>query len=503
MKKTFNINLNGQLFHVDDDAFDQLSKYLKSLEQLLKQEEGGPEILQDIEARIAELFQERSSSKSQIVTLIMVQDVIAQIGTPEELMGDEKEKQAPDQEESFTISRRLFRDGEEKMIGGVAAGIAAYFQIDPTIVRILVAILILSGVGFGFYLLLWIVIPEAKSPSEKLQMKGEPVNLKNLKDQANQEFKDFNSRMNSWIKKEPQNAFEKMIGFLSQILQFTLKTSLKIFKWIALSILIFFLVTFTILFIGLFVTGITIGSNHFLPSEISQFLIQFLPQGFDNFSFWSICLLIILAPVYWILSLSLRIIFDLPKNNPILKKINTSVGILTAIGWILAFVLGVQLAMEFRTKDVVTQTISLPNIQKYTLVNEKTELPNSDLAIMEDGVSWFMANQKWYQNQIEVEVNDSPDSTAFAKIVKISRGKDRAKAHHSAQVIQYPLAIDSSGKIILPSHFNFPTTQAFRGQEVRIKIFLPQNKEMIQKIDDQCAFPTVDRREFPNIQHLY
>lgn len=504
MKKTVNINVSGQLFHVDEDAYEVLSRYLKSLEHSLDQQEGGREIYLDLEARIAELFHEKRGSGSQIVSLILVEEVIQQIGTPEEMLGDSHQPSFQQEgETSKVISRRLFRDGEEKMIGGVAAGIAAYFQIDPTVVRVLAAILIFSGIGFGFYLLLWIVIPEAKTPAERLRMKGESVNLKNLQDQAKQEIRNMESKMNGWLKKEPQNIFERFLAFLHQIFRFFLKIISKIVRWILLAIFICFLVTLVFFLIGIFFTGIQIGSNHFLPSEISSFLSHFLPEGFDAFSFWAIGFLLVLAPIYGVVSISIRLIFQLPKNNPILKKVNASVGILTAIGWILAFVLGVQLAMEFRTHDLVTQKIALPNSLKYTLVNEQIALPKSEISLLEEGVSWFMDQRNWYQNQVEIEVNDSPDSTAFAQVVKYSRGKDREKAHQSAESIRYTLKVDSAGTIILPRHFSFPNSQAYRGQKIDIQIFLPKNSEIHQKIDDRCTFPTIDRRENSNITHLY
>lgn len=506
MKKTIHINVSGQLFHVDEDAFEKLSGYLKSLELSLQQQEGGQEIYSDLEARVAELFQEKLSSKSQIVSIEMVDAVIEQIGTPEEMLGasTEEAQEAP-QESTHVISRRLFRDGEDKMIGGVAAGIAAYFQIDPTVVRVLAAILILSGVGFGFYLLLWIVIPEAKTPAERLKMKGEPVNLKNLQDQASQELNEIKSRVHGWMKKEPQNAFERIVAFLVQIFQFILKTLSKVVRWILISFLIFFLFTLTIVLIGLFFTGIQVGSVHLIPSEIAGILGNSLPEGFDAFSFWAIGFLLVLAPIYWVISISIRMIFNLPKTNPVLKKLNTTIGILSAIGWVLAFVLGVQLAMEFRTTDTVAQSVSLPKVNQYTIVNESFQSLKSGFEIEdeEDGIDWFISNKRWYQNQVEVDVNDSPDSTAFVKVIRISKGKDSEKAHELASEIQYSIRVDSTGKITLPSHFSFPFSQPFRAQHVRIRIFLPKSTEIIQQIDDQCTFPTIDRREVANIKHLY
>jgi phage shock protein PspC (stress-responsive transcriptional regulator) len=504
MKKTIHINVSGQLFHVDEDAFEKLSAYLKSLELSLQQQDGGQEIYSDLEARVAELFHEKLSTKSQIVSIEMVQAVIDQIGTPEEMLGASTgESQQEHQESTHVTSRRLYRDGEDKMIGGVAAGIAAYFNIDPTVVRVLAAILILSGVGFGIYLLLWIVIPEAKTPAERLKMKGEPVNLKNLQDQASQEFNEIKSRVNGWMKKEPQNAFERIVAFLGQILQFILKILSKIIRWVLISMLIFFLFTLTIILIGLFFTGIQVGSIHLIPSEIAGILGNSLPEGFDAFSFWAIGFLLVLAPIYWVISISIRMIFNLPKTNPVLKKLNTTVGILSAIGWVLAFVLGVQMAMEFRTTDTVAQSVNLPKANQYTIINESFQIPKTGLLLLEENIPWIITNDRWYQNQVEVDVNDSPDSTAFVKVIRISKGKDLEKAHQLASEIQYSIRVDSTGKITLPSHYSFPFSQPYRAQHVRIRIFLPKSSEIIQQIDDQCTFPTIDRREVANIKHLY
>jgi hypothetical protein len=161
------------------------------------------------------------------------------------------------------------------------------------------------------------------------------------------------------------------------------------------------------------------------------------------------------------------------------------------------------MAMEFRTTDTVAQSVNLPKANQYTIVNESFQIPKTGLLLLEENIPWIITNDRWYQNQVEVDVNDSPDSTAFVKVIRISKGKDLEKAHQLASDIQYSIRVDSTGKITLPSHYSFPFSQPYRAQHVRIRIFLPKSSEIIQQIDDQCTFPTIDRREVANIKHLY
>ena len=159
MKKTFNINLGGIVFHIDEDAYELLDKYLSNLRIHFSKEEGAEEIVHDMELRISELFSERLNERKQVVTLTDVEEIIAQMGKPEEFSEDTtqdtneyiKEEKGP---------KRLFRDPDNKVIGGVCSGLADYFDIDTTLVRAIVASsIIFAGVGLGLYLVLWIVLP--------------------------------------------------------------------------------------------------------------------------------------------------------------------------------------------------------------------------------------------------------------------------------------------------------------------------------------------------------
>ena len=173
MKKTYNINLGGIVFHIDEDAYELLDKYLSNLRIHFSKEEGAEEIVHDMELRISELFSERLYEKKQVITLKDVEEIIAQMGKPEEFSEDTTQDTNEYIKEEKT-PKRLFRDPDNKVIGGVCSGISAYFGWDVTILRILLIILafpifwngafIIKGIVL-FYIIAWIIIPEANTPS--------------------------------------------------------------------------------------------------------------------------------------------------------------------------------------------------------------------------------------------------------------------------------------------------------------------------------------------------
>ena len=181
MKKTYNINLGGIVFHIDEDAYDLLDKYLSNLRIHFSKEEGAEEIVHDMELRISELFSERLGEKKQVITLTDVEEIIAQMGKPEEFAEDDTTQETNEYNKEEKAPKRLFRDPDNKVIGGVCSGIAAYFGWDVTILRIILIVLalpiftngafIIKGIVL-FYVIAWIIIPEAKTATEKLSMKG-------------------------------------------------------------------------------------------------------------------------------------------------------------------------------------------------------------------------------------------------------------------------------------------------------------------------------------------
>ncbi len=167
MNKVVNINLNGFIFTIDEQAYELLKNYLESLNKHFKDNEGAPEIVSDIETRIAELLQQGLSNATQVVQILDVQRVIKLMGEPWQIEGEEtKSEQQQYTETSNAASHttyKLRRDPANKVIGGVCGGIANYLNIDPIIFRMIFAVsFFIFGSGFLLYLILWIAIPKAK-----------------------------------------------------------------------------------------------------------------------------------------------------------------------------------------------------------------------------------------------------------------------------------------------------------------------------------------------------
>ena len=233
MKKTYNINLGGIVFHIDEDAYELLDKYLSNLRIHFSKEEGAEEIVHDMELRISELFSERLNEKNQVITLKDVEEIIAQMGKPEEFSDDTtqdtneyiKEEKGP---------KRLFRDPDNKVIGGVCSGIAAYLGWDVTAVRIIfIALalpfilngsLILNGVVIA-YIIAWIIIPEANTATEKLSMKGMKVNVENIGKTVTDGFE----KVNDYVKSDkPRSILHKIGEAIVSVVGFLVKAVLVI-----------------------------------------------------------------------------------------------------------------------------------------------------------------------------------------------------------------------------------------------------------------------------------
>ena len=197
MKKTITVNIGSMVFYIDDDAYEILRIYLNSVREEFRTMEGGNEIYEDIETRIAELFNEKLGNNRQVISMQEVEEVIATLGQPEDFSdtsGKQKTANAPGRS-----GKRMYRDPDNAMIGGVCSGLAAYWRVDPTIVRLIFVILAIFGMaGVLIYLILWILLPEAKTVAQKLEMRGEPVNLSSIGAFFREEFENVK---NSFKKK--------------------------------------------------------------------------------------------------------------------------------------------------------------------------------------------------------------------------------------------------------------------------------------------------------------
>lgn len=235
MKKTVTINLNKTVFHIDEDAYDLLQAYLSDVNHHFRTETGKTEILSDIEARIAELFIERLGKLKNVVTVEDVNYVVEIMGKPNQFSNDdeddetEKEKTSTKSDEkTFTESKRFYRDVDNGLLGGVCSGLAAYLNWDTTLVRILLIVLVLVGLGsvIPIYAVVWLITPKAETTAQKMAMHGEVVNIETIKNKMNDtknylesdKFKESATEVGSNFLHFFQSLFKVIITFLGSIL---------------------------------------------------------------------------------------------------------------------------------------------------------------------------------------------------------------------------------------------------------------------------------------------
>lgn len=209
MKRTINVNLGGRPFQITEDAYTRLDDYLKSIAACLKHNEYGEEIVSDIEARIGELCDERlKQSHAGFIDIELVNEMINRMGNPEAMVeeddeqpqtaeANEKPKNSDDNKEkeykeffkNIKLEKKFYLNKEKRMIGGVVSGIAAYLNVDVTILRIIMVFLI-AAIGFIAllaYLIVWAIAPTAETTTDKLRMQGIEPTPENIADRLTNE----------------------------------------------------------------------------------------------------------------------------------------------------------------------------------------------------------------------------------------------------------------------------------------------------------------------------
>ncbi len=207
MKKAYPANIDGQIFYIDDDAFQLLNSYLDQLRATFRGEEG-EEIVNDIESRIRELFAARTSAGANVIVLADVNKVIATMGRPEDLSQEDKSEESPQKEKeegkapesgkdapreesqekpfiSFNLptKKKLYRSDSDKIFGGVFGGLAVYLGWNANIMRILYSVLTIFTYCIPLvvlYLIAWMIIPVASSPRQIMEMTGTPLSVGNI-----------------------------------------------------------------------------------------------------------------------------------------------------------------------------------------------------------------------------------------------------------------------------------------------------------------------------------
>jgi len=605
MKKVININFQGRIIPIEEDAYEDLKKYVESLRQYFANEEGKEEIINDIENRIAELFSEKlKAGTSVFISEQAVAGIIASIGRPEEFDGDNielgstayssstsnQEKSSSKQKSSsasgtgFESRGSLYRNENDKVLGGVCSGLGVYFRIDTTIIRIIFALFTLGAFGTGLiiyiifwsilpakslennfkrrlyrddeqkvlggvcsglakyfnigvwiprlifvlpiilsvfrnmlhlnffflpfvftfsgtlfitYLILWAVIPKAITASEKLEMRGEKVDLESIKNKVQDEMqgvkKNFTDNAEKWkqdfsnkasgLKEEAGETARRFTGEAGPAIKKNgnrfgriLLTLIKVFFFFILSIIAFALV--------MAIFGLVTVSSSLMP--LKNFIAD--SQWIQVYA-WGTVILFFIVPVLALVVWLIRNIAGIKKRNQYLAY---SWGILWTLGWVAAIMLVASVSKEFKREGYVSKevTIAQPSKGKMKVEFKDAEGKYYPLDIAFEG---FDDNNDNENNVDKLRLSSTDDSLLIGNIsitilksndqnfhvttVKKARSSSPRDAERIAEMISFP--VDQSDSILtLPIAFPITTETKFRNQQVRVQIEVPVGKEI-------------------------
>ncbi|GAB4317484.1 MAG: hypothetical protein Kow00127_09250 [Bacteroidales bacterium] len=207
MQKRIQINLGGERFYITPEALNLLEAWMKRITDYFRDSESSDEIISDIEHRIAELFREDLKDPEDSVEMKSVQKVITTIGTPEEMGGMEEPHFSGNQKGPEPKSaKRFYRNPDDKLIAGVCSGFGAYFGMDPVWIRLIFIILAVLGVGISIlvYIIMWLVVPEARTQAEKNQMYGKPFDFRDFESQVHSELNHLQEKFNQFAREIKQ-----------------------------------------------------------------------------------------------------------------------------------------------------------------------------------------------------------------------------------------------------------------------------------------------------------
>ena len=500
MNKTININLGGFFFHIDEIAYQKLKRYLESIAKSLSDDpQGKNEIIADIEARISELLSEKITDTREVVNEADIDNIIKIMGQPEDYA--DAEEAYSDSSYSYnrnkSSGKKLFRDGEDKFLGGVASGLAHYFDLDTIWVRLgLLALLFFGGFSVLLYVILWILLPEAKTTAEKLQMEGEPVNIDNIEkkireefnnvsenvkevaNQASEKIKEGAHEFSSKINKTFSGKTQKNNG-LNDFLNTIGKLCMAIFKVIGKFIGIIILIFSAAVILTLIIGGFSVGSLEWLNEDSGY--ISYPPFFQDALlPIWLLTLcsfFLIGIPFLVLFILGLRIL------SSSVKKLNKPAS-LTLLGiWIVALLAIIFTAIEHGTSyssyGVITEKKELNLVANDTLtlkmVNDDTLLYRHNLR-RSSGKEEVLINgeKKVYSSNITLHVEKSNSDDGYLIIQKKSRGRNKLMAKNNAKKIAYDFKIIDD-TIVLNSFFLSDFKNLWKDENVTITLFVPTN----------------------------
>ena len=500
MNKTININLGGFFFHIDEVAYQKLRRYLESISKSLSDDpQGKNEIIADIEARISELLSEKITDARQVVNESDIDDIIVIMGQPEDYAEAEQEYN----DASYSYSRnnssgkKLFRDGDDKFLGGVASGIAHYFDLDTIWVRLaLLALFIFGGFGVLLYIILWILLPEAKTTAEKLQMEGEPVNIDNIEKKIREEFNNVSENVSVFANQASDKIKEGASEFSDKMSKtFSAKTKknngvsdfvdtlgkiiLAIFKVIGKFIGIIIIFVSAAVILSLIIGGFSVGSLEWLnvDGEFLHYPPFFIDSVIPKWLLTLSAFLLIGIPFLILFILGLRIL----SSN--VKKLSKPTS-LTLLGiWVIALLAMIFTGLDFGTSHSTygqSTEKNILNIAKNDTLNIK--MVNDDDIYYRHNLRRSYRREEveidgkkmTYSNYVKVDVKKSNSNNNYIIIQKESKGKNKSSANSNAKKISYEYETEGN-TIMLDAFYLSDFKNMWKDEEIKITFYVKEN----------------------------
>ncbi len=489
MKKTVTINISGIIFHIDEDAFGKLSNYLETIKGYFTNSEGRDEIISDIESRIAEMLQAKINYSKQVITIEDINEVISVMGEPEQIgAANGGEKKEPRSSAETKTRKRLYRDPDNKVLGGVCGGIGAYFNIDPVWIRVAFVIaLFLFGSGPLLYIILWIVIPEAFTTTEKLEMRGEPVNISNIEKSIHEEIGNLKDTLKN-IKNEAKSAYSR--NFRNQHPQTAAEKIVDFFIILGKYFIRAVAIIIGVIFI---MVGIFLAIGFISSFAKSNDVIWISSMGISNFSFPVFLKLFLASPGQITLGLiGLTLLIGIPLIMLVYNGIKMIFGFksrkriigissftLWFVGLILCLIISLSILSNFSHKSVVTKKTEL-NQPINGLLKVYVKEDNLFDSIS-DYESKFVIGQ-WNLVSIngksirfglpDLRIVSSENENYQLLVYYSSKGRNKEEAENHIKKIKFEIHPNDTA-LILGNCYELPENEKWREQNIKVVIKVP------------------------------
>ena len=492
MKPTIKVSISGIAFTLDDDAYEQLKAYLDKLNAYFRGKEGGKEVVDDIESRMAELLLGNMSSPNQSVNRATVEEVIGIMGKPEELSDEGATVSGETYSTSIPSSakKRLYRNPDNQIIAGVCGGLGAYFNIDPLVFRLLFGVLSFSGIlihvpFFGvsggifllLYILLWICLPQALTMSQKLEMRGESPSVTNIE-----------RRMREEAQRSPITTASNSSSSLG-----------KFIKAIAKVFLIFFGIVFAIpmlavgfsLLVALF--AVVFSGGWFINEGLFSLTNVVALPGINTTFVKILLIVILLLPLLMLVYGVVQLIFRF-------KVRNKSIFAATTIVWLLSILtlvgIGGYSLRSYRSfaKNVTQETLYVSSDTLYVNIPKEFEQSYERVDLLWSNhrnhniipLLWVSSNSTSdvaLYPSIELRYRDDIQNVEL-KVISTARGKSRSDAQHKLPAMSQPYTLQDSLLTIVPSHYS--KESKWSGELNRLVLYVPSSKTVI--LDNELQY---------------